>query len=105
MARPIQTEPTTPEREVVSATIDLATLDTIVRPRDGTGYVMFELEGTLLRDVRLWLDEVRFEFAVVDPVLGTVEPRGGSIRRSSWPFPLVRTVLDRVGIGLLEADR
>ena len=89
----------------MSATIDLATLETIVRPRDGTAHVTFELEGTLLRDVGLRLDGARFEFAVVDPVLGTVEPRGGSIRRSSRPFPLVRTVLDRVGIGLLEADR
>lgn len=105
MARSAPTGRTASDREVVSATIDLASLDTIARPREGTAYAMIELEGTLLRDVGLWLDEAQFEFAVVDPVLGTVEPRGGSVRRSSWPFPLVRSVLDRVGVGLRAEER
>jgi len=102
MAQPSPTDPAVPEREVMSATIDVSTLDLITPNVEGTAYVTIELEDSLLRSVTLWLDETRFDFSVVDPVLGTVEHCGGSIQHTSWPLPLVRTVLDRVGIGLLN---
>lgn len=98
--------PTDPRggREFLSATIDLESLDTIARPREGTAYVLVELRESLLHEVRLWIEDAGLEFAVVDPVMGTVEPRGGGLQESSWPFPLVRALLDRVGVGL-EATR
>jgi hypothetical protein len=105
MADATPTRGTAADREVVRATIDLASLDTIARPREGTAYVLVELEASLLGDVALWLDDARFEFDVVDPVLGTVEPRGGEVPPDPWPRPLVRATLDRVGVGLLEPDR
>lgn len=104
MPQSTSTDATAPEREVLSATIDLESLDTIARPHEGTAYVMLELRASLLAECRLWFGDVALEFAVVDPVLGTVEPRGGCVEESAWPFPLVRAVLDRVGVGLLEGD-
>lgn len=103
MAKSTQAEPGGQRGEVLSATIDLASLDTIARPREGTAYVLVEHRESLLSEIRLWIDDVQFEFAVVDPVYGTVEPQGGSVTESGWPLPLVRAVLDRVGVGLLEA--
>ncbi|QLD90534.1 hypothetical protein HWV07_16425 [Natronomonas salina] len=103
MAKSTQSDPGRPSGEVLSATIDLASLDTIARPHDGTAYVLLELRESLLSEVRLWIEDVQFEFAVVDPVYGTVEPMGGSVTGRGWPLPLVRAVLDRVGVGLLEA--
>ena len=94
--------PTDPRkgREFLSATIDLESLDTIARPREGTAYVLVELRESLLAEVRLWIEDAGLEFAVVDPVMGTVEPRGGALETDAPPFPLVRALLDRVGVGL-----
>lgn len=103
MAKSTQSDPGGPSGEVLSATIDLASLDTIARLREGTAYVLLELRESLLSEIRLWIDDVQFEFAVVDPVYGTVEPKDGTVKESGWPLPLVRAVLDRVGVGLLEA--
>lgn len=103
MAESTATDATRVGREVLSATIDLETLDTIARPHEGTAYVMLELRESLLAECRLWIGDVPLAFAVVDPALGTVEPRGGAVEESAWPFPLVRAVLDRVGVGLVES--
>lgn len=104
MAHPVPADPTA-EREVVGATVELAPLETIARPRRGTAHVLIELEATLLEDVTLWLAGDRLEFTVVDPVRGTVTVRGDTLGRSQWPFSLVRTVLDRVGVRLLAEER
>lgn len=119
MAETSATGPTRGGREYLSATIDLESLDTIARPHEGTAYVLLELRESLLADVVLWLGDVRLEFSVVDPALGTVEPRDGTVEprgrtveprgetlaADAWPLPLVRAVLDRVGVGLLERSR
>lgn len=65
--------------------------------------MLLELRESLLSEVRFWIDDVQFEFAVVDPIYGTVEPKVGPMTERGWPRPLVRAVLDRVGVGLLEA--
>lgn len=105
MAESTATDATREGREFLSATIDLDSLDTIARPHGGTAYVLLELRESLLADVGLWLGDARLEFSVVDPVLGTVEPRDGTVAGSAWPLPLVRAVLDRVGVGLQERPR
>ena len=87
------------DREVVGATVELASLESVARAR-GTAHVLIELEASLLADVTLWLEGDRLGFDVVDPVRGTVTPRG-ALAGSPWPFPLVRTVLDRAGVRLL----
>jgi hypothetical protein len=98
-------ESTADRREFLSATIDLESLDTIARSREGTAYAILELRESLLYDVRLWIGDAGLEFAVVDPVMGTVEPRGGDLAESDWPYPLVRALLDRVGVGLQAGAR
>lgn len=104
MAESTATDATCVGREVLSATIDLATLDTIARTHEGTAYVMLDLRESLLAECRLWIDDVALEFAVDDPVLGTVEPRDSAVEGSDVPATLVRAVLDRVGVGLVARD-
>lgn len=103
MAESSTTDPTRQGHEFLSATIDLESLDTIARSQEGTAYVLVELRDSLLHEVRLWIEDAGLEFSVLDPVMGTVEPRGGALEASGWPFPLVRALLDRVGVGL-QAD-
>ena len=52
-------------------------MDTVARPREGTAYVLLELRASLLSEIHLWIADAQFEFAVVDPVYGTVEPKAG----------------------------
>lgn len=105
MARSTPMETTGSDQEVMTMTIELSSLNLITQPYDGTAHVTLELKDSLLQDVSLSLENTRVGFTVVDPVYGIVEHRAGEIQQHPLPYPVMRSLLDQVGVGLLKPDR